>query len=53
LPVKLIEQGRYEDTFKLENMFNEEIKGFEILENLEGYFSEYHDLIIKRAVASS
>lgn len=62
LPNKLIEQGRYEDAFQLENMSNEAIKGFEIPitvlclykavpENLEDRFSEYHDLIIKRSAA--
>ena len=60
LPTKLIEQGRYEDALKLENMSNEAIKGFEmpitvlclykfVPENLEDRFSEYHDLIIKRS----
>jgi coenzyme F420-reducing hydrogenase delta subunit len=60
LPTKLIEQGRYEDALKLENMCNQGIKEFElpvtiqclykaIPENLEDRFSEYHDLIIKRA----
>jgi hypothetical protein len=60
LPTKLIEQGRYEDALNLENMSNEAIKGFEmpitvlclykaVPENLEDRFSEYHDLIIKRA----
>jgi MEDS: MEthanogen/methylotroph, DcmR Sensory domain len=59
LPTKLIEQGRYEDALKLENMCNDGIKEFEIPitvqclykaipENLEDRFSEYHDLIIKR-----
>jgi hypothetical protein len=63
LPSKLIEQGRYEDALKLENMCNEAIKGFEmpvtllclykaVPENLEDRFSEYHDLIIKRAALS-
>lgn len=63
LPAKLIEQGKYEDALKLENMFNEAIKGFEtpvtilclykaVPENLEDRFSEYHDLIIKRAASS-
>jgi hypothetical protein len=62
LPTKLIEQGRYEDALKLENMSNEAIKGFElpitvlclykaVPENLEDRFSEYHDLIIKRSAA--
>ena len=60
LPTKLIEQGRYEDALQLENMSNEAIKGLEmpitvlclykaVPENLEEHFSEYHDLIIKRA----
>ena len=60
LPTKLIEQGRYEDALQLENMSNEAIRGLElpitilclykaIPENLEDRFSEYHDLIIKRA----
>src|ERR671930_466234 len=60
LPTKLIEQGRYEDALQLENMANEAIKGLElpitvlclykaVPENLEDRFSEYHDLIIKRA----
>ena len=57
---KLIEQGRYEDALQLENVSNEAIKGLEmpitvlclykaVPENLEDRFSEYHDLIIKRA----
>ena len=60
LPTKLIEQGRYEDALQLENMSNEAIKGLDVPitvlclykavpENLEERFSEYHDLIIKRA----
>ena len=60
LPTKLIEQGRYEDALQLENMSNEAIKGLEVPitvlclykavpENLEERFSDYHDLIIKRA----
>src|SRR3712207_327834 len=59
LPTKLIEQGRYEDAFQLENVSNEAIKGLEVPitvlclykavpENLEERFSEYHDLIIRR-----
>ena len=63
LPTKLIEQGRYEDALQLENMSNEAIKGMEmpitvlclykaVPENLEDRFSEYHDLIIKRATSS-
>jgi hypothetical protein len=63
LPSKLIQQGRYEDALKLENEFNEAIKGFElpitlldvykaVPENLEDRFSEYHDLIIKRTASS-
>ena len=63
LPSKLIEQGRYEDALQLENMSNEAIKGMEmpitvlclykaVPENLEDRFSEYHDLIIKRATSS-
>ena len=63
LPTKLIEQGRYEDALQLENMSNEAIKGIEmpitvlclykaVPENLEDRFSEYHDLIIKRAASS-
>jgi hypothetical protein len=63
LPTKLIEQGRYEDALQLENAFNEAIKGSEmpvttlclykaVPENLEDRFSEYHDLIIKRAASS-
>jgi metal-responsive CopG/Arc/MetJ family transcriptional regulator len=63
LPSKLIEQGRYEDALKLEDMYNEAIKGFEmpisilclykaVPENLEDRFSEYHDLIVKRAALS-
>jgi hypothetical protein len=63
LPTKLIEQGRYEDALQLENMSNEAIKGLElpitvlclykaVPENLEARFSEYHDLIIKRADSS-
>ena len=63
LPTKLIEQGRYEDALQLENVSNEAIKGFEmpitvlclykaVPENLEDRFSEYHDLIIKRATSS-
>jgi uncharacterized protein Yka (UPF0111/DUF47 family) len=60
LPSKLVQQGRYEDALKLENEFDEALKGFEkpvtllclykvVPENLEDRFSEYHDLIIKRA----
>jgi metal-responsive CopG/Arc/MetJ family transcriptional regulator len=60
LPSKLIEQGRYEDALQLENTSNEAIKGMDVPitvlclykavpENLEDRFSEYHDLIIKRA----
>jgi len=60
LPTKLIEQGRYEEALKLENVSDEAIKGLEmpitvlclykaVPENLEDRFSEYHDLIIKRA----
>ena len=63
LPSKLIEQGRYEDALQLENISNEAIKGMEmpitvlclykaVPENLEDRFSEYHDLIIKRAALS-
>jgi metal-responsive CopG/Arc/MetJ family transcriptional regulator len=63
LPNKLIQLGRYEDALRLENEFNEAIKGFElpvtvlclykaVPENLEDRFSEYHDLIIKRAAVS-
>jgi hypothetical protein len=63
LPSKLIEQGRYEDALKLEDMYNEAIKGFEmpisilclyktVPENLEDRFLEYHDLIVKRAALS-
>jgi metal-responsive CopG/Arc/MetJ family transcriptional regulator len=62
LPAKLIEQGRYEDAVKIENVFNIAIGEFEqpitllclyksVPENLEDRFSEYHDLIIKRAAA--
>jgi hypothetical protein len=62
LPSELIRQGRYDDALKLENEFNEAIKGFElpitllclykaVPENLEDRFSEYHDLIIKRSAA--
>jgi hypothetical protein len=61
-PSKLIEQGKYEDALKLENMSNDEIKRFDkpitmlclykaIPENLEDRLSEYHDLIIKRAAS--
>ena len=63
LPTKLIEQGRYEDALQLENVSNEAIKGLEmpisilclykaVPENLEDRFSEYHDLIVKRAALS-
>jgi metal-responsive CopG/Arc/MetJ family transcriptional regulator len=63
MPTKLIEQGRYEDALQLEDTFNETIKGLEtpitvlclyktVPENLEDRFSEYHDLIIKRAPSS-
>jgi MEDS: MEthanogen/methylotroph, DcmR Sensory domain len=63
LPIKLIEQGRYEDALQIENTFNEAIKGSEmpvttlclykaVPENLEDRFSEYHDLIIKRMASS-
>jgi hypothetical protein len=59
LPSELIRQGRYDDALKLENEFNEAIKGFELpitllclyRVNLEDRFSEYHDLIIKRSAA--
>jgi metal-responsive CopG/Arc/MetJ family transcriptional regulator len=62
LPAKLIEQGRYEDAVKIENVFNIAIGEFEqpitllclyksVSENLEDRFSEYHDLIIKRSAA--
>jgi hypothetical protein len=62
LPTKLIEQGRYDDALKLENMSDEAIKGFDmpitvlclynaVPENLEDRFSEFHDLIIKRSAA--
>lgn len=61
LPSKLIEQGKYGEALKLENMFNDAIKEFEIPvtlfclykavpENLQDRFLEYHDLIIKRSV---
>jgi hypothetical protein len=51
LPSKVIRQGRYDDALKLENDFNEAIKGFEmpitvlclykaVSENLEDRFSE-------------
>ena len=60
LPAKLIEQGRYEDAVKIENVFDIAIREFEepitllclyksVPENLEDRFSEYHDLIIKRS----
>ncbi|MGA9842660.1 MAG: hypothetical protein WBQ25_10125 [Nitrososphaeraceae archaeon] len=60
LPAKLIEQGRYEDAVKIENVFEIAIREFEepitllclyksVPENLEDRFSEYHDLIIKRS----
>jgi len=63
MPTKLIEQGRYEEALQLENVSNEAIKGLEmpitvlclykaVPENLEDRFSEYHDLIIKRATSS-
>ncbi|MDF2768340.1 MAG: hypothetical protein K0S91_1175 [Nitrososphaeraceae archaeon] len=62
LPAKLIEQGRYEDAVKIENVFNIAMGEFEqpitllclyksVPENLEDRFSEYHDLIIKRSAA--
>jgi len=62
LPAKLIEQGRYEDAVKIENVFNIAIGEFEqpitllclyksVPENLEDRFSEYHDLIIRRSAA--
>lgn len=62
-PSRFIQQGRYEDALRLENEFNEAIKGFEfpittlclykaVPENLEDRFLEYHDLIIKRSPAS-
>jgi metal-responsive CopG/Arc/MetJ family transcriptional regulator len=62
LPAKLIEQDRYEDAVKIENVFNIAIGEFEqpitllclyksVPENLEDRFSEYHDLIIKRSAA--
>ncbi len=53
--------GKYEDALRLENEFNEAIKGFEfpittlclykaIPDNLEDRFLEYHDLIIKNCL---
>ena len=62
LPSKLVQQGRYKDALKLENEFDEALKGFEkpvtllclykvVPENLENSFSEYHDLIIKRVTS--
>jgi hypothetical protein len=62
LPAKLIEQGRYEDAVKIENVFNIAMGEFEqpitllclyksVPENLEDRFSEYHDLIIKHSAA--
>jgi metal-responsive CopG/Arc/MetJ family transcriptional regulator len=62
-PNKLIQQGRYEYALRLENEFNEAIKGFEfpittlclykaVPDNLEDRFLEYHDLIIKRSPSS-
>lgn len=60
LPTKLIEQGRCKEALQLENVSDEAIKALEmpitvlclykaIPEDLEHRFSEYHDLIIKRA----
>jgi hypothetical protein len=64
MPTKLIEQVRYDDALRLENMANEAIKGSEmpitvlclykaVPENLEDRFSEYHDLIIVLQLAYS
>ncbi len=64
LPTKLIEQGRYEEALKLENVSDEAIKGLEmpitvlclykaVPENLVDRFSEYHDLIVNRSAAIS
>ena len=63
LPSRLVQQGRYEDALKMENEFDEAVKGFEkpvtllclykvVPENLENRLSEYHDLIIKRITPS-
>jgi MEDS: MEthanogen/methylotroph, DcmR Sensory domain len=64
VPAKLIEQGRYGDAVKIENVFDIAIKEFKepvtllclyksVPENLEDRFSEYHDLIIKRSARST
>lgn len=64
LPAKLIEQGRYEDAVKIENVFDMAIREFQehisllclyksVPENLEDRFSEYHDLIIKRSATAT
>jgi hypothetical protein len=60
LPSKLVQLGRYEEALKLENEFDEAVKGFEkpvtllclykgVPDNLENRLSEYHDLIIRRS----
>ncbi|HZD34703.1 MAG TPA: hypothetical protein VE130_05820 [Nitrososphaeraceae archaeon] len=62
LPSKLIEQGRYEEALNIESTYDKVIRGLgkpvtllclykAVPENLEDRFSEYHDLIIKRAAA--
>jgi MEDS: MEthanogen/methylotroph, DcmR Sensory domain len=64
VPAKLIEQGRYQDAVKIENVFDIAIKKFEepvtllclyksVPENLEDRFLEYHDLIIKRSAIAA
>jgi hypothetical protein len=63
LPGKLVEQGRYQDAVYVENIFRTAISESKepitalclyksIPENLEDRFSEYHDLIVRRAATS-
>jgi metal-responsive CopG/Arc/MetJ family transcriptional regulator len=64
LPGKLVEQGRYQDAVYVENIFRTAVSESKepitalclyksIPENLEDRFSEYHDLIVRRAATSS
>jgi hypothetical protein len=64
LPGKLVEQGRYQDAVHVENIFRTAISESKepitalclyksIPENLEDRFSEYHDLIVRRAATST
>jgi metal-responsive CopG/Arc/MetJ family transcriptional regulator len=64
LPGKLVEQGRYQDAVYVENIFRTAVSESKepitalclyksIPENLEDRFSEYHDLIVRRAATST